>query len=209
MRHVGIGEQQVLVPRFRADGSITAGGTPQLILPHAAPRSSILLQNNSDTVMMFEFGCARATAAISSGVVTSCTVTNAGFGFTYAPIIQFIGGGRDGNGRNLGVGYPGQKAPSNFATAHCVMASDGLGGSGLKVNSIVIDNGGALYATAPYVQLMNDPNDAFGCAIPSATVGFQLYPGQSLYEAHSVVTTDSIAVYCATTAKTYFCGFTT
>ena len=84
-RVVGFTEQQNLTPVYRADGTVAAGGTAQLILPRAAPRSSILLQNTSASdTLYFEFGCARAKATVSNGKVTAITVTNAGFGFTYA-----------------------------------------------------------------------------------------------------------------------------
>jgi hypothetical protein len=205
-RLVGFSGQKVLTTGFRADG--TAGTAPTLILPNAAPRSSVLIQNVSDTQMWFEFGCARATATVTSGVVTSCTITNAGFNFTYAPRVLFLGGGHDGNGRNLGVGYPEQNAPSNVATGHCVMT--GSAGN-LSVASITIDNGGSGYTIAPYVLLVNDPNDAFGCADPSASsgTGFTLYPGQWLDKAtHHIVPTDAIAVYCSSNSKKYFCEYT-
>ena len=126
-RVVGFTEQQVLTPTYRADGAVTTGGTPQLILPRAAPRSSILIQNTStsDTITL-EFGCARATATVTNGMVTAITVTNAGFGFTYAPSVHFLGGGNMSNGRDLGVGYPNQLAPSNYASAHCVMSGGSI-----------------------------------------------------------------------------------
>jgi len=106
-RVVGFTEQQNLTPVYRADGTVVSGGTAQLILPRAAPRSSIIIQNTSasDTITL-EFGCARATATVSGGKVTAITVTNAGFGFTYAPSVHFLGGGNIANGRDLGVGYP-------------------------------------------------------------------------------------------------------
>jgi len=170
-----------------------------------------LLQNISDTAMYFEFGSARASATLTSGGVSACTILNAGFGFTYPPIVEFVGGGNSGNGLNLGVGYPNQNAPSRPAKAHCVLTSDGYGAGKSKISSIVIDDPGAGYAVAPYVRLINDPNDAYGCADPSLSSGsgFVLYPGQSLYEAHSVVTTDQISVWCSATTKKFFCRYTT
>ena len=202
-RIVGFTEQQNLTPVYRADGSIAAGGTPQLILPRAAPRSSIIIQNTSaSSTIYLEFGCARATATVSGGKVTNITVTNAGFGFTYAPSVHFLGGGNPLNGRDLGLGYPNQDAPSNYATAHCVLSSG-------AISSIVIDNPGSGYACAPYVQLLNDPNDNYGCAVPSATVGYKLTAGSVFRESYNVVTTDSIAVFGATTGDSWFCMYTT
>lgn len=202
-RIAGFSEQQVLTPVYRADGTVAAGGTPQLILPRAAPRSSILIQNTSasDTITI-EFGSARATATISGGQVTAVTVTNGGFGYTYPPYVRFLGGGNMLNGRDLGLGYPNQLAPSNYATAHCVLTAG-------AVSSIVIDNPGAGYDCAPYVQLLNDPNDNYGCAAPSATSGFKLAAGASLYQTYNIVTTDAIAVYGPTTGNSWFCQYTT
>ena len=202
-RVVGFTEQQVLTPVYRADGTIATGGTPQLVLPRAAPRSSVLIQNTSTSdTLTFEFGCARAKATVTNGKVTAITVTNAGFGFTYAPRVLFLGGGNPANGLDLGVGYPNQYAPSDYAAAHCVL-------SGGSISSIVIDDGGSGYDCAPYVQLLNDPNDNYGCAVPSATSGYKLAPGASLYQAYNVVTTDAISVYGATTGDSWFCQYTT
>ena len=202
-RVVGFGEQQVLLPLYRADGSVAAGGTAQLILPRAAPRSSITIQNTSSTdTIVLEFGSARATATLSGGKVSSITVTNAGFGYTYPPYVRFLGGGNIGNGRDLGLGYPNQSAPSNFATAHCVLTAG-------AVSSIVIDNPGSGYDCAPYVQLLNDPNDNYGCAAPTSSVGYKLAPGAVYERSYNVVSTDAIAVYGPTTGNSWFCSYTT
>ena len=202
-RVVGFGEQQVLLPLYRADGSVAAGGTAQLILPRAAPRSSITIQNTSSTdTIVLEFGSARATATLSGGKVSSITVTNAGFGYTYPPYVRFLGGGYIGNGRDLGLGYPNQNAPSNFATAHCVLTAG-------AVSSIVIDNPGSGYDCAPYVQLLNDPNDNYGCAAPTSSVGYKLPPNTVYHQSYNVISTDAIAVYGPTTGNTWFCSYTT
>jgi len=202
-RIIGFTEQQVLTPVYRADGKIASGGTAQLILPRAAPRSSLLLQNTSSSdTLYFEFGGARATATLSNGAVSSFTITNAGFGYTYPPSVHFLGGGNALNGRDLGVGYPNQAAPSNYATAHCVLTSG-------AVSSIVIDNPGSGYDIAPYILLLNDPNDNFGAAVPSTSSGFKLSPGQWLQQDSSVVSTDQVSVYGATTNDSWFCQYTT
>ena len=205
---VGFREQRILIPSYRADGVIASATAPQLILPSAAPRSSVLLQNTSSSNMWIEFGSGRAKATISNGVVTSIAVTNAGFGFSYAPRIILLGGSNHQNGLNLGLGLPGQEAPSNIATAVCVMTGTA---PNMSIASITVTNGGSGYSAAPYVQILNDPNDSYGAANPynaGAGVGFELYPGQSLYEAHSIVCTDAIAVFCATVSATYFCRYT-
>ena len=202
-RIVGFTEQQVLTPVYRADGKITTGGTPQLILPRAAPRSSIFIQNTSTSdALYFEFGGARASATVSNGAVTAITVTNAGFGYTYPPSVHFLGGGNLANGRDLGLGYPNQSAPSNYATAHCVLSNG-------SISSIVIDNPGSGYDCAPYILLLNDPNDNYGAALPSATSGFKLSTGQWFQQDSSVVHTDQISVYGATTGDSWFFQYTT
>ena len=139
---------------------------------------------------------------MSGGKVTAVTVTNAGFGFTYPPLVHFLGGGNVSNGRDLGVGYPNQLAPSNYATAHCVLSSG-------AISSIVIDNPGSGYDCAPYVQLLNDANDTYGCAVPSASSGYKLTAGSVFRESYNVVTTDTIAVFSASTSDTWFCMYTT
>ena len=60
-----------------------------------------------------------------------------------------------------------------------------------------------------YVQLLNDPNDNYGCAVPSTSSGLKLAPGVTHSMQYSVVTTDSIAVYGATTGDSWYCQYTT
>lgn len=210
MRLPNVGDQFTRTPGYRADGSIASASLPQLILPSSLSRSSLLLQNTSSAIMWVEMGSARAHATITGGVVTSITIDNAGFNFTKPPVIELLGGGNAGNSTYLGLGQPGAPSPNSQLTpgrpakAHAVL-------SGGVVNSIVVDDGGAGYAIAPYVFIINSDLDPYGCADPSANSGsgFQLYPGQSLYEAHSVVVTDPIALFCATISSSYFCRYTT
>jgi hypothetical protein len=202
-RIIGFTEQQVQIPVYRADGKIAAGGTPQLILPRAAPRSSILIQNTSSSdPLYFEFGGARATAVLNNGTVSSFIITNAGFGYTYPPSVHFLGGGNISNNRDLGLGYPNQLAPSNYTTAHCVLTNG-------AVSSIVIDNPGSGYDCPPYVLLLNDPNDNYGAAVPSTTSGFKLAAGQWFQQDSSVVHTDQISVYGANTNNSWLLQYTT
>lgn len=206
----GFRGQTNLIPSFRFDGSITSGSAPQLILPSEGPRASLSIQNTSAANMWLEFGPARAAATVSNGVVTSVAVTNAGFGYSYPPIIMFLGGGIHSNGLNLSSGYPGQKAPNNVARAHCVMTGTA---PNMSIASIVVDNGGSGYSNdsraAPYVQIMNSPNDVFGCAVPSVGVGYLLQSQAVFYESYSIVPTDQIAVFCATPGSTFVCRITT
>lgn len=205
----GFRGQTNLIPGYRFDGTIASATASQLILPNAAPRSSFSFQNTSSAVMWLEFGSARAKATVSNGAITSVTVLNGGFGFTYPPRIMFMGGALDPtNGRFLGIGYPGHPAPSHPARAHAVL-------TGGVVTSIVVDDGGSGYSSnasaAPYVSLHNDPQDPFGCADAygaGSGSGYKLSSGATFYEAYSVVPTDSVSVWCATLGATFACRVT-
>jgi hypothetical protein len=155
--------------------------------------------------MNLGFGGARATATISSGTVTSVAVTNAGFGFSYAPLIRFIGGGPQGavpNNRFLTPGIPPYSGPSTVAQAHCVMTGSA---PNMSVSSIVVDYGGAGYKNAPYVRIENDLNDPYGAFSASATTGIQLPPngGNMVFNGTSTPT-DAISVF-GTATSTFAC----
>lgn len=197
---------------YDASGSITTGGTPQLILPVASIRSSLILENTSTGNLFVEFGAARATATLTNGAVSSFTVTNAGMGYTRPPKVLILGGAWGPLGNPVAApaysvaGLPDWTSPNNIAQAHCVMT--GSAGS-QTVSSIVVDNGGAGYAYPPFVFLINDPLDPFGSAAPSATSGLQLIASGGSYTPNgSVCTTDQVAIYGATTGQTYTCKFT-
>lgn len=206
---VGIRGQGSLTTLYRADGS-TLAARPKIVLPNFGPRSSFVFENISDTAMYLEFGGARATATLTNGAVSSCTIVNAGFNYTLPPRVTFLGGGRYPNGLMQGVAYPGAVAPSNIATGHCVMTDDGYGTTTNKVSSIVIDNGGSGYASAPLVVLLNDPNDPFGCADPSLSsgTGFLVYPANMPPQTPLVAPTDAVAVWANADSKKFFCGYT-
>lgn len=202
MKLVGSSGQIVKHPMFDASGLITTGGTAQLILPELPQASMCVIQNISDTDMYLEIGSARATATITSGVVTSVTVTNAGFGFTNPPLIRFLGGGdKSSNPSYLAAGQPGFESPRNPARAHAVL-------SGGTVGSIIVDSGGANYVNAPSVFMHNAENDPFGCATPSATSGILLSAqGGTYYVNGTCQTTDAMAIFCATTGKHFTVKF--
>lgn len=199
---------------FDASGTIVAGGTAQLVLPVHPARSHFFFQNNSTHAMWLEFGSARAAVTISGGAVTAASVStpnanclspNAGFNFTYPPIVRFLGGGNAGNSRYLGLGQPGGAAPTSqlkpgrTAAAHCVL-------TGGAVSSIVIDDPGAGYAIAPFAFIFNDELDPYGCAVPSSGVGVQVFAGGgSVYYNGTACFTDSVSVFGTTTADAYCC----
>lgn len=157
--------------------------------------------------MYLEFGSARATATLTSGAVSSCSITNGGFGFTVAPVVTFLGGGNTGWNMNdasfLGCGQPTYPSPSDFAKGRAVLTAG-------VVSSITVDHGGVSYAKAPYVFIHNSRKDPFGCADPnygSNKSGIFL-PGNtanSTWQSGTTCCTDAIAVYCATTGKAFTC----
>lgn len=207
---VGIRGQNYADRLFDASGTIASGGTAQLVLPQAKVRTSLIIENISDTNMYVEFGGARATASLSSGTVSSCSVVNAGFGFSRPPKIVFLGGAWDNPNQTTPTyslqGCPCWPSPSNPAQAHCVMSGSA---PNQTIGSIVIDNPGSGYAYPPYVLLMNDPLDPYGCATPSATVGMLLLANGGSYTPNgSVCTTDQISIFCATSSKAFTCKFT-
>lgn len=197
---------------FDASGTVTAGGTPQLILPRARSRSSLIIENLSSSNIFIEFGAARATATITNGVVTSITVTNSGFGYSIAPTVHFYGGAYDNILQITPTfslpGLPDYPAPAgggHIAKAHCVMTGSA---PNMSISSIVIDDGGRGYAYAPFVFLRNSPNDPFGCATPSATSGIGLLPFGSYTPNGTICTTDQVSVFCASSSAAFTCKFT-
>lgn len=210
MKLIGSGNQNVDTPMYDASGTITAGGTPQLVLPHAMSRSSLLIENISDTNMYVEVGGARATATVVNGSVTAVTVTNVGFGYTYPPIVRFYGGGYTGNNSNnilnLSATLPDYAAPVDPAQATAVLT----GSAGARtVASITIDNPGSGYSRAPFVFLESDPRDPMGAAAPSATSGILLLAnGGSWTPNGTICTTDAISIFCASSGKAFTCKFT-
>lgn len=214
----GWGGQNRRLVTYRKDGSITEGGVSQLALAAMPSRSYLAIQTlHAISYLYVETGSARATASLTSGAVSSVTVTNGGFGFTYPPIVEFLGGGDGGaGGAFLGCGLPGYPAPgwsegggapaivgTRPAKAHCVL-------TGGIVTSIEVDDPGLGYIAAPYVQIVNDPRDPFGCADPyfnSVPSGVQLTPGGNNTWEASVCTTDPVAVWGPTTDQAFTLEF--
>src|SRR5208282_540181 len=77
---------------YRINGTIASGTASQLVSPIPTTRAFFFFQNNSSSTMWLGFGSALATATISGGAVTGCTIVNGGFGFTAPPLIDFLGG---------------------------------------------------------------------------------------------------------------------
>jgi hypothetical protein len=200
---VGARGQTAADRTYRLDGTITTASTPQLVSPIATSRAFFVFQNNSTALMTLEFGSARATATIAGGQVTAVNITNPGFGFLAPPIINFLGGApfspRVETGPS-GAGLPGYAAPSyantqNPARPALALATITAG----ALTGITITDPGAGYAFAPFVDIVNDYRDRYGCAAPSLTSGMQIQPsGGSYYVNGTVCPLDQISVFCAT-----------
>ena len=197
------------VPQFPANildysGSINGGGTAQLVLPMDYARSYFEFVNNSNANMYLEFGPARATANLTTTSgntsIGTLTVTNAGFGYTYAPNIVLLGGGGPNNkpdGATSTIAWR-WNSPSITANAHVTI------GSG-SISTLIIDYGGSGYVTTPYIMMVNDPRDPFGCAKPTASTGVLITPGGSYTMTNTFVTTAQVAVYGGTTGQQFAC----
>lgn len=210
--------QQGLHRAFRADSTITTGGTAQLILPVASSRASLMVMNISSYAMYLEHGPARFLFTISGGQVTGSSIVNAGFNYTTAPEIELRGGFGPyvANSSWSGIGLNDSQAPSGLAVqgdistnvtynrparAHCTI-------SGGAVNSIVIDDEGYGYINPPMAYVKNNNFDPFGCAVPSTTSGIYLAPTDGYYLINGTTCwTDQVALYCGTSAAPFVCEY--
>lgn len=204
MKPVGARAQQVQDYLYYADGVIAAGGTSQLVLPRAKSRSYLYFQNQAIEPMYLEIGGAKATVSISGGALNAFTIVNGGFGYVKPPTVLLLGGGPVENVAiaSMGAGLPDWPAPSDVGTAYATVAA-GI------VTAITVEKPGAGYLRAPYVQLINNDADAYGCADPffgSAGKGYLIGAGGSLLFEQQCPT-DPVAVYAATTNSAYLCRY--
>jgi hypothetical protein len=193
-------------------GTITAGGTAQKLLSShvnfrgntAGPpssRSYLLFENTSSASLYLGFGPARATATLTGDAVSSVTVTNSGFNYTYPPTVIFYGGGGPSGSISGGWGFP---TPVAFGGIVAVATATLTSGS---VSGVTVVTGGSKYVSAPDVYLAHDSRDPWGLMTPSATAGFQILPGGQYVAEASVVPTDGVSVWGATTGQTFEYGY--
>ncbi len=208
---IGARGQQQADRHYKFVGTIASGTASQLVTPIPLSRAYFIFQNTSSAVMWMGCGSAVATATIAGGAVTALTIVNGGFGFTAPPAVDLLGGAAfcplEGLGPS-GAGMPGYAAPNNFpnnagyrpAKVRSVLTSG-------VITSFIIDDPGAGYAFAPYVDIHNAYSDRYGCfdafygGVPT---GFELGAGQSYVQNSTAVSTDQISVFCATVGASYF-----
>ena len=201
MNLIGSNNQQRIDGYFDYSGTITAGGTAQLMVPQRRSCSHLIIANNSTGNLLIQFGVRPATAVLTSGVVTSVTVNDAGFGFQYIPNVTFLGGGNANDPTmTTGATMPGWPSPFVPASGRAVLS----GGTTGSITSITIDNGGSGYLAAPYVLIEADRRDATGVGVASLTQGLPvLGNGGSYYINGTACPTSAISVWGATTGQAY------
>ena len=215
MKLVGSAEQSVRHYTYDASGTITSGSAPQLLLPQHQSRSMLLITNNSANTMYLDIGSARATCTLSGTVVNSAfTITNAGFGYTHAPLVRFLGGGYPNTSHGSAKGhagfntaYVGASGPNFPSPPHPAVAYAVLTGG--AVTSIVLTDPGANYVVAPMLVMFNSDLDPIGAAIASPTSGYELSAGGSLMFNGTCCPTDPISIFCATPTSAFTCKFMT
>jgi len=190
---------------FDASGTVATGGTAQLVLPERKSTTMLLICNPSSTATLyFTFGSALLSCTISGGGVNSVSVVNAGFNFTNAPFVEFLGGGHPFNTAVVATGLVGYDAPTHPAKATAVMTS-ATPLPGFKIASVTIDDPGTGYTAAPYVRVTNRTFDPFGVATPVANAAgtIPISPFGSLSINDVTNPTDQIAVISATTSAPF------
>jgi hypothetical protein len=193
----GIRGQTSLDDLVDFSGTITAGGTSQLVLPQQLRRLSLFIQNlHASAQLNVGMGPPRPVASISGGAVTSISVSsNAGLGYSVPPVVRILGGVFDGD-------Y--QTAPSQVATAYATLSSPGPTGT---IASITVDHGGSGYQVAPLIYLENQINGPFGTLgggafNPTATTGIALPAGQSMnFNGAFLTPTSALVLYGPTTGQ--------
>jgi hypothetical protein len=205
----GIRDQSYLDDLLHFDGTVTTGGTAQLLLPQQPGRLFLAITNNTAADTLFlGIGPARATANLTSGQVSSITVNNGGVGYTVSPSVVFLGGLIAGDyvtspgspGKQLGVQYAGKPA-----VAHAVL-------TGGAVSSVVVDDPGSGYTVPPLIHLCNNwPQLGGGAYSPTATTatagtGLGIPAGQTFtFNGSLLVPGSAIAINGFTTGDAFSC----
>jgi hypothetical protein len=171
-------------------GTVTNGGTAQALLPQQPGRSYFFFENTSSANLSLAIGPPRATATLTSGVVTAISIPDGGMSFTAPPQVVFLGGLVAGDFRN---------APQNPAVAQAQLTSGAVSGT-------TISSGGSGYLVAPIVMLLNPlPLLGGGTGTPSATAGIIIVPNGSFVMESSFCTAGAVSVFGGTTGQAFVC----
>ena len=194
--------------------TVGSGGGSYLVLPRSRNRSFLEISSPSG-VGYVSVGAGEATATISGGAVTAITVVDGGFNYTLPPTIRLLGGGNEANPTFIGATAnpdylaPGSTAgaqPNGFASTGGFPATAAATITSGAISAITVLTGGSGYVTAPFVQIVNNPNDPNGCANPfrgSVPTGRVVTSGNPLYYSGTGVPTSAIGLYCATSGSVF------
>jgi hypothetical protein len=180
-------------------GTITLGGTAQLLLPQQPRRLVVFVSNISTTttdVMYFGVGPAKATANLTGTLVSSITVNNGGVGYTVAPNVRIMGGIYNGDYETS----PQQFAGGRQAAAHATIA-------GGAVTAITIDDPGIGYLVAPLIYLENPlPALGGGAYAAAANNGIAVPNGSTLtFNGNLLVPASAMSIVGPTTGGQFHC----
>lgn len=197
----GIRGQTPLDDLLDFSGTVTAGGTAQLILPQQ-PRRLLLSISNMDAtdVMYVGVGPAKATAALAAGAVTTITVNNGGVGYTVAPQVRILGGLVNGDYQTApgATNLQGISVPGVVCQAHAVL-------TGGAVSSIVVDNPGSGYLVAPLIYLENPwPTLGGGAYAPGVSNGIPIPVNTTFtFQGSFMIPGSAVALFGATTGDQF------
>lgn len=202
MIRIGSRAQQQRDDYAEYSGTITTGGTAQLLLPQRKSCSHLIITNNSIGQLMVQFGVRRGIATLVSGVVTSISVPDVGFGFQLPPVVTLLGGGNSNDPASKGGTMPDWPPPVSPAQAHAVMTTSAIAGN--QISSIAVDFGGVGYLAAPYVSIVADRVDPTGVGLASGTAGIWLTAagGQQIWNG-TACPTSAISIWGATTGQAF------
>ena len=203
MNLIGSRSQQRIDDFYQVAGTITAGNTPQLLLPQRKSTSALYVFNNSSALLTLQIGIRPAVATLNgtTGTInTSITVNDVGFGFNYPPTVLFLGGGNsnDPTMQTVSGSLPDWPAPSNPAQGYATISSG-------TISAITVTNVGSGYLSAPYVFVQADRRDPTGVGVPTATVGIPLpvSPNGSIQINGTFAPTSAIAIFGGTTGQQF------
>jgi hypothetical protein len=204
----GIRDQSHLDDVVHFDGTVTTGGTAQLLLPQQPGRTFLAITNLAAADTLFVgFGPARATPSLSGGSIASIAVTQGGVGYTVPPQVVIMGGIVAGDY----VTTPGssksnitsQSYLGTLATAVATLSSG-------AVNAINVSNPGSGYLVAPLIYLQNPwPALGGGAYAPTATAsttgtGLAIPAGQTLtFNGAMMVPGSAVAINGFTTGNPF------